>query len=101
MSARAKSIRPDERPLGQSRDLHNDVEIGRPAPGVDAFERGDVGIVPTDADADILLGDLFVVRRVEVPPPAGPRLNPRVALTVDSLADRRLALRMQVARHVT
>jgi len=47
-----------------------------------------------------LLVDVGVVGGVEMPPAAGPRLHPRVALPVDRVADDGLVVGVQITRHV-
>ena len=73
--------------LSQPGDLHNHVEIRCPLPGIDALQRGDVGVVAAGAHADVLLGDLGVVGGGVAPPTAGPGLNPGVGSPVHGIPD--------------
>lgn len=86
--------------MSHPRDLHDHVEIGRPLPGIDALQRGDVGVVAAGAHTDVLLGDPGVVGGVVVPPATGPGLNPRVASPVHGIPDDGVAFGVQVAGHV-
>src|SRR5277367_5490404 len=88
-------------PLGQPGNLHNHIEVGCSLPGVDAFQRSHIGVVPAHAHTDVLLGDLVVTGRVVVPPTSGPCLYPGMASSVHRIAHFGVTFGMQVARHIT
>src|SRR6185312_17475502 len=87
-------------PLGEPGDLHGHVQVGGALPGVDAFQRGNVGVVAARPHADVLLGDLGVVGGVIAPPRARPGLDPGVTSPVHGVPDGGVRFGMQVARHV-
>src|SRR5262245_61037417 len=85
---------------GEPGHLDRHLYRGRHATRVCALDRRNVRVVPPDGDPDVPGPDLDVVGRVEAPPAAGPRLDPRVALAGHRLADARVRLGVQVAGHV-
>src|ERR1700738_3858081 len=90
----AMRVRLAVRALRQPGDLDDHVEIGRPLPRVDTLQRRHIRIVAAHTDTHVLRVDVGVVGRVVVPPTARPCLDPGMALTVDGLTDRCLAIRM-------
>ena len=85
---------------GAADELDFDVEVLDARAGKDAFEGGDVGVVAAAGDDDVALADGRERRRVVRPPVAGPRLDPRMALALDRLAERGVGPVVHVARHV-
>src|SRR5450755_1457234 len=84
----------------QPGDIDGDGEVaGRPTL-VDALQWCDITVITTPSNNDMMDADGMVVRDVMADPLAVPPFDPRVALALDGLADRRVALGMHIARHV-
>src|SRR3954462_4533438 len=61
-------------------DLHLDEQPRARLPGVDALERGDIGVVPAPGDHDVPVVRRDGIGRVEAGPLPGPPLDPGVTL---------------------
>ncbi len=67
---------------------------------VNAFERRDIAVVATTSNNNMMDADGLVIGHVVAHPFTVPPLHPRVALALDCLADRRIALGVHVSRDV-